>query len=83
MSRKSSVILGPHLDKFIQSEIQSGRYKTVSKVIRAGLRALEEAKRKIILINEVLVVGEQSGTPMEFDNAKFKLEMNSKLNNNT
>ena len=79
MSRNTSVILGTHFDEFIKSEIDSGRYKSVSEVIRNGLRVLEEDKHKILLINEALVVGEQSGTPQKFDNDKFKREMKKKL----
>jgi len=79
MSRNTSVILGTHFDEFIKSEIDSGRYKSVSEVIRNGLRVLEEDKHKILLINEALVVGEQSGTPKKFDNDKFKREMKKKL----
>ena len=79
MSRNTSVILGTHFDEFIKSEIDSGRYKSVSEVIRNGLRVLEEDKHKILLINEALVVGEQSGTPQKFDNDKFKHEMKKKL----
>ena len=79
MSRNTSVILGTHFDEFIKSEIDSGRYKSVSEVIRNGLRVLEEDKHKILLINEALVVGEQSGTPQKFDNDKFKRDMKKKL----
>lgn len=79
MSRNTSVILGTHFDEFIKSEIDSGRYKSVSEVIRNGLRVLEEDKHKILLINEALVVGEQNGTPQKFDNDKFKREMKKKL----
>ncbi len=75
MSRNTSVILGTHFDEFIKSEIDSGRYKSVSEVIRNGLRVLEEDKHKIMLINEALVVGEQSGTPQKFNNDKFKRDM--------
>ena len=79
MSRNTSVILGTHFDEFIKSEIDSGRYKSVSEVIRNGLRVLEEDKHKILLINEALVVGEQSGTQQKFDNDKFKRDMKKKL----
>ena len=79
MSRNTSIILGEHFDKFVQEEIKSGRYNSVSEVIRNGLRLLEYQKSKIAAINEALVVGEQSGTPMQFNNEEFKLRMRSKL----
>ena len=79
MSRNTSIILGGHFDNFIQDEIKSGRYSSASEVIRNGLRLLEIQKRKIEIINEALVTGEESGTPVQFDNEKFKQRMKSKL----
>lgn len=43
---------------------------------------LEEEKRKILLINEALVVREQSSAVQKFDNEQFKLKMKKKLANN-
>lgn len=80
MSKQTSVTLGEHYDKFIQSEIKSGRYKSVSEVIKSGLRILEEEKRKVYLINETLTVGEESGKPGKFDNENFKQRMKDQLN---
>lgn len=82
MSRNTSVILGDHFDEFIKKEIESGRYKSASEVIRSGLRILEEEKRKIELINEALVIGEKSGKPESFDNEEFKARMKKKLKEN-
>ncbi len=80
MSKNTSVILGEHYEKFIKSEIKSGRYKSASEVIRNGLRILEEEKRKVYLINEALTVGEESGEPGKFENEKFKQRMKDRLN---
>lgn len=79
MSRNTSVILGGHFDHFIKKEIESGRYKSASEVIRSGLRILEAEKRKIELINDALVIGEKSGKPKKFDNEKFKSKMRKRL----
>lgn len=37
-----SVSLTEHLDLFVRSELATGRYRTASEVVRAGLRLLEE-----------------------------------------
>lgn len=37
-----SVSLTEHLDAFVKSELATGRYRTASEVVRAGLRLLEE-----------------------------------------
>ena len=82
MGRNTSVILGEHFDEFIKSEIDSGRYKSASEIIRSGLRLLEVEKQKIRAINEALIVGEMSGKAFEFDNEKFKRKMRKKLRAN-
>ena len=79
MSKNTSIILGEHFDKFIQSEIKSGRYTSASEVVRAGLRLLEIEKQKIQAINKALTIGEKSGDPITFDNEKFKSRMRKKF----
>jgi len=79
MARNTSVILGEHFDKFIKSELESGRYSSASEVIRSGLRLLEEHKKKIIAVNETLLIGEKSGEARTFNNEKFKLQMRENL----
>lgn len=79
MERNTSVILGSHFDNFIQSEIQSGRYKSASELIRSALRKLETERTKINAINDALVVGEHSGEATAFDNKAFKEQMRAKL----
>jgi len=79
MSKNTSIILGDHFDKFIQSEIKSGRYASASEVVRSGLRLLEIEKKKINAINKALTVGEKSGNPVPFNNEKFKARMKKKF----
>jgi len=79
MSRNTSIILGEHFDEFIQEEIKSGRYNSASEIVRSGLRLLEIENTKIEAINEALVVGEESGNPIEFNNDKFKMKMKNKF----
>ncbi len=80
--KNTSIILGEHFDKFIQNEIKSGRYNTASEIIRNGLRLLEYQKSKIVAINEALVIGEESGEPLIFNNNEFKQKMKSKFQSN-
>lgn len=50
----TSLTLGPHWEAYIRQEIESGRYGTVSEVVRAGLRELEDrGKRLDALQNQV------------------------------
>lgn len=44
MKKNTSISLGNHFDEFIKMELDSGRYKTASEVIRDGLRLLESRR---------------------------------------
>lgn len=59
--------MGDHFEKFIHSEVQSGRYGSVSEVIRAALRLLENEERKLNDLRNALIAGEQSGFVEDFD----------------
>ena len=61
MNRNTSISLGKHFDTFISKEVISGRFGTVSEVIRAGLRLLEEREEKLMLLRAALMEGERSG----------------------
>jgi len=80
MAKNTSIILGDHFEEFVQSEIRAGRYSSASEVIRSALRLLEIEKQKIEAINKALIVGENSGEPVVFDNEKFKSRMKKKFN---
>ncbi len=45
MARNTSITLGPHFDEFIAIQVEKGRYGSVSEVVRAGLRLLEETEQ--------------------------------------
>jgi len=59
MSKNTSIILGGELENFVQAQIESGYYGSVSDVIRAGLRLLEEQSIKLAKLREELSKGEE------------------------
>lgn len=61
MARNTSITLGPHFDAFITAQVENGRYSSVSEVVRAGLRLLEETESKLERLRHLLEEGEQSG----------------------
>lgn len=67
MAKNTSVSLGDYFDAFVKQEIQSGRYASVSEVIRSGLRLLENEERKINDLRAAFIKGEQSGWVEVFD----------------
>lgn len=80
MDKHTTVTLGKYFDEYVQAEIASGRFDSISEVIRSGLRLLENQNYKIAQINEALEIGENSGTPKSFDNELFLKRMRKKFN---
>lgn len=65
MQKNTSVTLGKHFEEFIATQIESGRYSSVSEAVRAGLRLLEEREARLAVLRQALVEGEESG-PAEY-----------------
>ena len=61
MSKNTSITLSPHFESFIAEQIKSGRYSSVSDVVRAGLRILENTETKLGTLRNMLEEGEKSG----------------------
>ena len=62
----TSMTLGPHWETFIKGEIESGRFKNTSEVVRAGLRELEERREKLSALRDHLVIGYEQVQRREF-----------------
>jgi antitoxin ParD1/3/4 len=58
---KRNVDLTDHFDRFVEKEVDSGRYKSASEVLRAGLRLLEREQRqddeKLVALQKLAAVG--------------------------
>jgi len=65
--KNTSISIGNHFEKFINDEVTSGRYSSVSEVIRSDLRLLEREEKKESELIKALEVGEQSGFVENFD----------------
>ena len=78
----TSVALGPHFERFIRQQVDSGRFNNVSEVVRAGLRLLEEREAeqaaKLQALREAIAVGLASGPDLSeeevFDELEAKLQ---------
>ncbi len=62
MAKNTSISLGSHFDDFIKGQVTNGRYGSVSEVIRAGLRKLEDDERKLEMLRALIEEGKASGT---------------------
>lgn len=67
MGKNTSISLGDHFESFINNEINSGKYNSVSEVIRSALRLLEREERKEKELIKALEVGENSGLIDDFN----------------
>ncbi|MFI0427079.1 MAG: type II toxin-antitoxin system ParD family antitoxin [Flavobacterium sp.] len=70
MARNTSILLGEYFEKFINEQMATGKYTSVSEVVRAALRVFEQEESKSkSLINE-LKIGEKSAKIKNFDRNK-------------
>jgi len=67
MAKNTSVLLGDHFEKFISSEVKSGKYGSASEVIRTALRILESEEEKKSALIKALIKGEKSKRVENFD----------------
>lgn len=70
MGKNTSISLGSHFEDFVNEEVKSGRYSSVSEVIRSALRLFEREELKERELIKALEVGEQSGFVDDFDSEK-------------
>ena len=66
MSKTYKLRFDQHIDDFIESQVENGKYATIEEVISAGLSLLENSGTKAETLEELLVEGEQSG-PSDYD----------------
>jgi len=77
-ANNTSVTLGTHFEKIIESCVATGRYASASEVIKAGLRLIDEREKKIKLLREAIEAGERSGYVKDFDPAKHLASIQKK-----
>ena len=71
MPRNTSVTLGEHFDDFVAEKIGEGRFQSVSEVVRAGLRKLEEDDIKLQALRMKLQAGVDSLPVDDFSSDDF------------
>ena len=78
MARNISILLGEHFEKFIDTEVSSGRYNSANEVVLAALRLLEnkeEIKKNLV---KALKKGERSKKVENFDSKKHLATLHQK-----
>ena len=67
MAKNTSILLGEYFENFVNEKIASGRFSSVSEVIRTALRLLENEENKYKALKTELETGEKSGFVEDFD----------------
>lgn len=78
MVKNTSILLDDYFNNFISHQIQTGRFSSVSEVIRAALRLFEEEERKKDALIRELKKGEKSGFIENHDRKKFIKNLHDK-----
>ncbi|XBH21576.1 type II toxin-antitoxin system ParD family antitoxin [Jonesiaceae bacterium BS-20] len=71
MAINTSISLDDHFSAFLAREVATGRYRSASEVVRAGLRLLEDQELKMSALRELLEEGEESGKSEAFNFDSF------------
>ena len=66
MPKTTSIALGEHFTEFVTAQVASGRYGSISEVVRAGLRQLEEREAKHRALQQAITEGVESGIDEAF-----------------
>jgi len=78
MAKNTTILLGDYFNKFINSQLQTGRFSSASEIVRAALRLFEqEENKRNELVNE-LKAGEKSGFIKDFDSKQFLQNLHKK-----
>jgi antitoxin ParD1/3/4 len=77
MAKNTSILLGEHFENFINEQIASGKYSSVSEVVRTALRFFEQEENKTKSLITELKVGEKSKKIKDFDRNKNLEQLNA------
>ncbi|MFY7667276.1 MAG: type II toxin-antitoxin system ParD family antitoxin [Crocinitomicaceae bacterium] len=78
MAKNTSILLGDYFDKFINTQLKTGKYASASEVIRAALRMFEKEETKKNELIKELVKGEKSGFVKDFNRESFVSNLHEK-----
>ena len=67
MAKNTSILLGQYFEKFIKSEVSSGKYGSAREVVKTALRMLESGEEKKSVLLKALIHGEKSKRVENFD----------------
>ncbi|MEN9909725.1 MAG: hypothetical protein RLZZ540_2874 [Bacteroidota bacterium] len=78
MARNTSILLGDYFENFINEQIATGKYNSVSEVVRTALRVFEQEENKKTELIKALIKGEKSGFVKDFNRESFLNNLHEK-----
>jgi antitoxin ParD1/3/4 len=76
MARNTSIIIGEYYENFINGQIATGKYNSVSEVVRTALRHFEQEEIQTKSLIAALEIGENSGKIRDFKRAENLKRLN-------
>lgn len=67
MNKPVQVTIAEPYDSFVESQLESGVFKSAEDVVEAGLKLLKEEQARIEWLRNALIEGENSGPSVPFD----------------
>ncbi|MFN3503429.1 type II toxin-antitoxin system ParD family antitoxin [Allorhizobium sp. NPDC080224] len=78
MNKPVQVTIAEPYDSFVESQLESGAFKSAEDVVEAGLKLLKEEQARIEWLRNALIEGENSGPARPVDREEFKARMREK-----
>ena len=78
MAKNTSILLGDYFNEFISKQITTGKFSSVSEVVRSALRLFEQEENKKKELIKELIKGEKSGFVENFNQNEFLSSMRNK-----
>ncbi|MDR6968674.1 antitoxin ParD1/3/4 [Flavobacterium arsenatis] len=82
MAKNTSILLGEYFENFISEKIASGKYASVSEVVRTALRVFEQEENKTKSLITELKIGEKSKLVEDFDRKENLKKLHAKYSEN-
>ena len=78
MAKNTSILLGEYFENYVNEKVSSGKFSSVSEVIRTALRFLEEEENRHKALIRELEIGENSGFVKDFDRSENLKNLHAK-----
>ena len=76
MARNTSILIGEYYESFINNQIATGKYNSVSEVVRTALRQFEQEEIQTKYLITELELGEKSGKIRNFNRTENLKRLN-------